>query len=81
MFDAFPYDSWDGVTGDFWTFGGANSTGTYILTALGIILMIASLIGFLRQESQRLDRQAERLRKDGFLTRMQAEAPTTPTSE
>jgi hypothetical protein len=81
MFDAFPYNTWDGVTGDFWTFGGANSTGTYILTALGVILMIASLIGFVQQESRRLERQAERLREDGFLTRMQAAAPTTPTSE
>ena len=28
---------------DFWTFGGANSTGTYILTALGVILMVGAL--------------------------------------
>ena len=77
MFDAFPYDSWDGVTGDFWTFGGHNSTGTWILTVLGITLMIMSLIGFIRQESQRLDRQAERLRKDGFVARMNAPTSTS----
>ncbi len=80
MFDAFPYDKWDGVTGDFWTFGGHNSTGTWILTVLGIILMVASLIGFVQQESRRLERQAARLRNDGFLARMQATS-TTPTSE
>ena len=43
MFDAFPYDEWSETVTDFWTFGGANSTGTYILTALGVILMVASL--------------------------------------
>ncbi len=78
MFDAFPYKSWDGVTGDFWTFGGHNSTGTWILTILGIALMVMSLLGFIRQESIRLEEQAARLRKDGFLTRMR---PSTPTSE
>jgi len=46
MFDAFPYDEWSETVTDFWTFGGANSTGTYILTALGVILMVASLIGW-----------------------------------
>ena len=39
MFDAFPYDAWGPDVADFWAFGGANSTGTYIMTALGIILM------------------------------------------
>ena len=81
MFDAFPYDAWGPEVADFWTFGGANSTGTYIMTALGIILMIASLIGFVRQESLRLNEQAARLQKDGMLSRMRPSTPTTPTSE
>ncbi len=78
MFDAFPYSSWDGVTGDFWTYGGAGSTGTYILTVLGILLMVASLIGFVRQESMRLSEQAKRLRQDGMLARMRPETAATP---
>ncbi len=69
MFDAFPYDSWDGVTGDFWTYGGAGSTGTWILTILGIALMVMSLIGFVRQETRRLERAAARVRSNGLLAR------------
>ena len=45
MFDSFPYDEWSDTVTDFWTFGGANSTGTYIMTVLGCILMVASIIG------------------------------------
>ena len=78
MFDAFPFDSWSEEIAEYWTFGGANSTGTYIMTALGLVLMFASLIGFVRQESRRLDDQAERLRKDGMASRMRT---STPTSE
>ena len=45
MFDSFPYDEWSEDVTDFWTFGGANSTGTYIMTVLGCILMVASISG------------------------------------
>ena len=31
MFDTFPYDEWSDTVTDFWTWGPANSTGTYIL--------------------------------------------------
>lgn len=78
MFDAFPYDAWSDDIAEYWTFGGANSTGTFIMLAIGAILMIASLIGFVQQESRRLDEQAARLREDGMLNRMR---PSTPTSE
>ena len=78
MFDAFPYDAWSDDIAEYWTFGGANSTGTYIMLAVGAILMIASRIGFVQQESRRLDEQAARLREDGMLNRMR---PSTPTSE
>ena len=81
MFDAFPYDAWGPEVADFWAFGGANSTGTYIMTALALILMFMSLIGFVRQETQRMNEQQARLRKDGMLARMRPETPTTPTSE
>jgi hypothetical protein len=78
MFDAFPFDEWSEEIAEYWTFGGANSTGTYIMLALGAILMIASLIGFFHQETRRLEEQAARLRKDGMLNRMRT---STPTSE
>jgi hypothetical protein len=72
MFNSFPYESWLDAEGnlnqeitDFWTFGGANSTGTYILTVLGCIFMIAALIGFVWLEKQKLERQAGMLRSAG----------------
>jgi hypothetical protein len=73
MFDAFPYDEWSDAVTDFWTFGGANSTGTYILTVLGVILMLASLIGWVMLEKKKLDAQAALLRASGAFD-------TTPTS-
>ena len=44
VIDSFPFDSWEDVTTTFWTFGPENSTGTYIMTALGIILMVAAIV-------------------------------------
>jgi hypothetical protein len=77
MFNSFPYETWlnpDGTFNteltDFWTWGGANSTGTYILTVLGCILMVASLIGWVLLEKSKLERQASMLRAAGaFETR------------
>jgi hypothetical protein len=83
MFDAFPYDTWDELqnrvlieegSGDFWTFGGAESTGTWILTVLGVAVMLIALIGFVWLEKRKLDRQAALLRASGALDR-----PTAPT--
>jgi hypothetical protein len=75
MFDAFPYDSWDEALGDlseFWTFGGESSTGTYIMTGLGVAVMVLAFIGFVWLEKQKLARQAAFLRASGALDR-----PTT----
>ena len=66
MFNSYPYDhNWDETVTDFWTWGGANSTGTYILTVLGCILMVGALIGFVWLEKQKLERQAASLRASG----------------
>jgi len=65
MWNSFPYDEWGDTVTDFWTFGPANSTGTYILTVLGCILMVASLIGWVWLEKQKLERQAASLRASG----------------
>ncbi len=65
MFDSFPFDEWSEDIADFWAWGGANSTGTYIMTVLGIILMVAALYGFVILERGKLDRQAAALRAAG----------------
>ena len=82
MWNSFPYDSWlnpdgtpnEGIT-DFWTFGPANSTGTYILTVLGCILMVAALIGWVWLEKQKLERQAAALRAPGAFDQQTAAGP------
>lgn len=76
MIDSFPYDSWDQVStepylGTFWTFGptngaaGGSLTGTYVLTALGILLMVATIVYFVVLEQKKLKSQAEFLRGAG----------------
>lgn len=84
MFNTFPYDSWllpDGSVNqeitDFWTWGGANSTGTYVLTVLGCILMVASIIGFFMLENRKLAHQAAALRAAGVFG---AQAPEPPSA-
>ena len=63
MFDSFPYDRWSDTVTDFWTWGGHNSTGTYVLTALGIALAVSALVGWVWQEKRALDRAAQELRE------------------
>jgi hypothetical protein len=77
MFDSFPYDEWSETVTDFWTFGGANSTGTYILTVLGCILMVASIIGFFVLEKRKLEAQAAALRASGAFS---APTPQPPVA-
>jgi hypothetical protein len=74
VIDSFPFDEWTEDIAAYWTFGPENSTGTYILTVLGIILMVASLIGYVLLESKKLDAQAELLRGGGILP------PASPTA-
>lgn len=74
MIDSFPFDEWTEDIAAYWTFGPENSTGTYVLTVLGIILMVASLIGFVMLERRKLDAQAQLLRGGGILP------PASPTA-
>ena len=67
MFDTFPYDEWGEDIAGFWTWGPGNSTGTYILTVLGIILMVSSIIGWVWLENTKLQAQALRLRAAGAM--------------
>jgi hypothetical protein len=64
MFDAFPYQEWSDSITTFWTFGNEGSTGTWILTVLGMIVTAVALVGFVMLEKQKLDSQAAKLRRD-----------------
>jgi hypothetical protein len=65
MIDSFPFDEFNENVTSFWTFGPEDSTGTYILTALGVILMVVALIGWVWLENRKLWAQAELLRAAG----------------
>lgn len=67
MFDSFPYDRWSDTVTDFWTWGGHNSTGTYVLTVLGCVLAVSALIGWVWRERRMLEREAAALRASGSL--------------
>lgn len=76
MIDSFPYDSWFNADGSlnpdispFWTFGpagGHDLTGTFVLTGLGMLLMVASLIYWVWLENRKLTAQATLLRQAGI---------------
>jgi hypothetical protein len=74
VIDSFPYDTWEDVATTFWTFGPEDSTGTYILTVLGIILMVAAIIYWVWLENRKLTAQAQLLRGAGGLP------PASPTA-
>jgi hypothetical protein len=70
MIDSFPYESWfrgdafnENIT-EFWTFSGGTA-GTYVLTVLGILLMLASLVGWVWLENRKLAAQQALLRQAG----------------
>jgi hypothetical protein len=67
MIDSFPFDKWGEDISAFWTFGPGNSTGTYVLTVLGILLMVGSLVGWVLLEKHKLNAQAALLRAAGGL--------------
>jgi hypothetical protein len=79
MFDAFPFDEWSEDVAEFWTFGGEGSTGTYIMTVLGIAVMLIAFVGFVVLENRKLARQAARLRASGALDQPTGATVTTTT--
>jgi hypothetical protein len=79
MFDAFPFDEWSEEIAEFWTFGGAGSTGTWILTILGIAVSLVSFVLFVRLENGKLARQAASLRATGALDRPPDTTTTSTT--
>jgi hypothetical protein len=72
VIDSFPYEgTWeelgDAVT-TFWTFGPGQEggrTGTYVLTVLGVLLMLVALGAWVWLEARKLDAQAALLRAAG----------------
>jgi hypothetical protein len=67
MIDSFPYEEWSEDIGAFWTFWSEDKTGTYIMTALGVILMLVALGGWVWLENRKLWAQATLLRAAGGL--------------
>ncbi len=74
MIDSFPFDEWSEEITTFWTFGPENSTGTYVLTVLGIIFMVLAIVYWVWLENKKLNAQAELLRGAGGLP------PASPTA-
>jgi hypothetical protein len=68
MIDSFPWQKWNDKVTTFWTFGpggGHSLTGTYVLTGLGMLLMIAALVYWVWLEDRKLAAQATALRASG----------------
>jgi hypothetical protein len=65
LIDSFPFDEWGEDIAAFWTFGTEGSAGTYVLTVLGCVLMVAALIGWVWLENRKLAAQAALLRAAG----------------
>ncbi len=65
MIDSFPFEKWGEDITSFWTFGPGGSTGTYVLTVLGIAVMVAAFVGFVLLENRKLAAQAAILREAG----------------
>lgn len=59
---------WSDKVAAFFTFGPGYTNAIYILTALGFILFVAAMIGWVYAEDQKLTRQADALRKKGLRT-------------
>jgi hypothetical protein len=80
MFDAFPFDEWGEDIAEFWTFGGEGSTGTYIMTVLGVAAMVIAFVGFVVLENRKLARQAALLKASGALDRPGMASVTVTTT-
>jgi hypothetical protein len=65
VIDSFPYEEWSEEIAAFWTFWSEDRTGTYILTVLGIIAMLAAIVYWVWLEDRKLAAQAALLRAAG----------------
>ena len=67
MIDSSPISEWSENVAAFWTFWSENGTGTYVMTALGVAFMVASLWYWVWLEARKLNAQAALLRAAGGL--------------
>jgi hypothetical protein len=81
VIDSFPFDEWSEEITTFWTFGPENSTGTYVLTVLGVIFMVLAIVYWVWLENKKLNAQAELLRGAGGLPPASPTAPGTGFAE
>jgi hypothetical protein len=65
MIDSSPVSEWTEDIAAFGTFWSESGTGYYVLTVLGIIVMVAALIGWVWLENRKLWAQTELLRAAG----------------
>ena len=74
-------DGWTDQISAYWTWGPGESTGTWILTILGIILMVVAFLAWFYVEAQKMKAQVKRLRESGLKTETMpgGEAHHTPT--
>jgi hypothetical protein len=74
-------DGWTDQISAYWTWGPGESTGTWILTILGIILMVVAFLAWFYVEDQKMKAQVKRLRESGLKTETMpgGEAHHTPT--
>lgn len=57
------------AVGAFFTFGPGFTTGIYVLTALGILLLAGALVAWVHMENRHLQATVKRLRlRDGVST-------------
>jgi hypothetical protein len=75
MIDSSPISEWSDSVAAFWTFWSENGTGTYVMTALGVALMVASLWYWVWLEARKLNAQAALLRAAGGLPAPGAKPP------
>ena len=78
MIDSFPFESFftpDGAVDPnltaFWPYAGSpeftdGSTGTWVITILGMVITVLAIIGWFYMDNRMLTRHAERLRAAGF---------------
>lgn len=72
--DTFPYESWDEAMAaardageGFFTFGPGDNAATVILTILGAIVMVGTLVLFVLTERYNLDEHVRRIKDEGMI--------------
>ena len=59
---------WSDQVAAYFTFGPGETVGVWVLTILGILLMVLAIIAWFYVEDQKLKAQVERLRQSGLKT-------------